>query len=227
MSKKYFMIAIAALVIFAGSSSHADIIKTQDAKDYVQKLSDKVVAVIQSKATDDAKEKQLVAMFDENVDTDFMAKFAMGSNFRTATPEQKKRYLSLYKDYVIFSYIPRFRMYSGESLNVTQVIKEDDGYFIAKTTLATEKSATGTVLVDYKLKKTDGSFKLVDIIGEGISLITNHRSDFSAALANGDLDGFLNKLDQKVQNLKARSRDKKFIEEQYKKAGKKTDDKAS
>jgi phospholipid transport system substrate-binding protein len=198
--KKIFLFCFLFLTVFAPLASNAD--NSNNPKEFIEGISNQVVSIITSKKSDDAKQNELIAMFKQNVDTDFMGRFAMGKFFRQATPEQQKKFLSLYRDYVIYLYIPRFKQYSGEKIDVTQVIKDADDLFTVKSSLKTDKSSTGSVLVDYKVKKNGKGFKIIDIIGEGISLITTQRSDFATPLQERGVDDFIARLSAKVEDLK-------------------------
>ncbi len=192
---KKLILALLALVIAAPANASTP-------KDFATGIADKVVAIIESGDSEKAKEDNLIKLFRQNVDTEWMARFTMGRFHRQATPAQKQKFSKLYADYVIYSYIPKFRMYAGERMNVTQVLDEGEGMFTVKSTLSTKKSSTGSVLVDYKLKKSGSAFKIIDIVGEGVSLITTQRSDFSTPLDTIGIDGFLERLEQRVENLK-------------------------
>jgi len=201
MSKIFLSLFL--LAFFTGSLPYSSLAATP--KEFTEQIADEVVKIIEAKKSEAEKEKDLINLFKKHVDTDWMARFTMGKYFRSTTPEQQKKYKELYRDYVIYSYIPKFRMYAGEKIEVNQVIKDDQAeeFYTVKTTLKTDKSKTGSVLVDYKLRKLGEVYKIVDVIGEGISLITTQRSDFSTPLAEQGIDAFIEKLSNKVADLKA------------------------
>lgn len=198
--KKYLLICLLLLTAIVPNIIHAS--NTNNPKEFIENISNNVVSIITSKRNDEAKQNDLIVLFNKNVDTDFMGRFAMGKFFRQATPDQQKKFLKLYRDYVIYLYIPRFKQYSGESIDVTQVIRDSDDLFTVKSSLKTDKSSTGSVLVDYKVKRNGASFKIIDIIGEGISLITTQRSDFATPLQEQGIDNFITRLEAKVEDLK-------------------------
>jgi phospholipid transport system substrate-binding protein len=198
--KNFFVAFTLLLLVLSPIDSYAN--NSNNPKEFIEGISNNVVKIITSKKSDEAKQNDLISMFKKNVDTDFMGRFAMGKFFRQATPEQQKKFLSLYRDYVIYLYIPRFKQYSGESIDVTQVIRDSDDLFTVKSSLKTDKSSTGSVSVDYKVKKNGVSFKIIDIIGEGISLITTQRSDFATPLQEQGIDNFITRLAAKVEDLK-------------------------
>lgn len=191
------LVTFFSILLFANSSFAAT------PKEYAESIADKVVSIIESPKSEKAREDDLIALFKKNVDTDWMGKFTMGRHFRQADKSQQRKFLDLYRDYVIYSYIPKFRLYAGERMMVTQVIEEGNGYFTVKSTLKTTASSTGSVFVDYKLKQTGGNYKIIDVIGEGVSLINTQRSDFTTPLASMGIDGFISRLEEKVKALKA------------------------
>lgn len=198
-----YKILFFAFLFFAFGAFAQTVFKTSDPKDYANKLGDRIVEIVESKVPNDQKQQTLIDLLNANSDTDYMAKFAMGKYFRQATPEQQKKYLSLYKDYVIYSYIPRFREYQGERQQVLSAIDQGQGEYVIKTTITSPRAKTGKINVDYRVRKAGGSFKLIDVIGEGVSLLTTQRSDFATPISQKGIDYFLERLEVKVVKQKA------------------------
>lgn len=183
-------------------SENPDISK---AKDFVTNLSDSIFSIVNSQEiTDIEKEKQLIRIFKQSVDTDWMGVFVLGRYYRTAEPAQSKRYLKLYHEYLINSYIPKFRQYAGETFEVLRIREKSKNDFIIQTKLNNNIEANNEdIRVDYRLRKNGtGSFKVVDIIGEGISLITTQRSDFGGLISRKGVGYFIDKLEAKVNEMK-------------------------
>ncbi len=198
---KSFLIFLSA--IFLVQYSFATIITSNDPKEYANKLGNIIIEIVESKIANDDKQKKLIELFNANADTVYMAKFAIGKFGRQLSKEQKTRYEKLYNDYVVYTYLPRFREYEGERQNVLSAVDLGQGEFLIKTTITSKKAKNGKVSVDYKVKRVGNSFKVYDVIGEGVSLITTHRSDFAAPITQKGLDFFLERLEAKVKKQKA------------------------
>ena len=143
-------------------------------------------------------------IMNDNVDTDWMAKFVMGRYYNRMDDELKQKYLDLYKRYLFYSYLPRIRGYSGEKMEVMSVTEKSGDQFKVKTAIKSDK-AKGDILVDYRLRKEGKSFKVIDMIGEGVSLITTQRSDFAAPLSQRGPKYFVSRLEKKVKQLENKS----------------------
>jgi len=178
-----------------------------EAESFVMDLSDKVLSIINDTNTsDEEKEKKLREFFVNSVDTEWMGKFVLGRYFRTASEEQKQQYMTLYHDYLIWSYVPRFKEYKGGSFYIIKVKEESSGNDAIVQTEMRGIKESPNIRVDYMMHRNgDGNFKIIDIVGEGISLITTQRSDFGGMISQKGLDYFISKLESKVNSLKKKS----------------------
>ena len=53
------------------------------------------------------------------------------------------------------------------------------------------------VVVDYRLRQRDGQWKIIDVVVEGVSLVSNFRSQFQDIVSNGGPDRLLTLLKEK------------------------------
>jgi phospholipid transport system substrate-binding protein len=198
----YFLFAIIFMVAFS-YRVYADVIKTSEPKIYAEKVSDEVISIVKNIKDEKEEQTKLNELFKQNVDTDFMGKFALGKYFRQLDKNQQKQYLELYRDYVMYTYVPKFRNFVNNGVKILTSTKAGDNEFLVKTKLVDKTSADAKeILLDYRVIKKGNSFMIQDIIGEGVSYITTQRSDFAGALSKVGIEEFLKKLDAKVTKLK-------------------------
>jgi phospholipid transport system substrate-binding protein len=174
------------------------------ARAFVNGISKRVIDVInRTDIGDDGKEEKLVELFESHVDTDWMGEFVLGRFNRTITAAQKEKYLKLYHVYLVRSYVPRFQEYGSRELNILRINSKGDGDYLVKMNL-TGAADMPEISVDYRIRKDlAGQFKLVDVVGEGISMIATQRSDFGGLLSRKGVDYFNEKLEKKVNKLMA------------------------
>jgi phospholipid transport system substrate-binding protein len=176
---------------------------TADANGFVTGLSKEVLGVIGNKAMDEAsKEKKLIEIFTRVIDINWIGKFALGRYARTATPEQLVRYNKVYTQYLINSYVPNFRQYTGEELKITNIIEPKTEEYLVQTQIIRPDGTT--IQVDYRLRKNPkaAAFIIYDIIGEGVSLIATQRSEFNSVIAQQGIDALLAQLEKRVSTAK-------------------------
>jgi phospholipid transport system substrate-binding protein len=183
---------------FFSNTAHATV---EEARSFVTQLGDRTLAIIANTTLPTPeKENQLTSIFTETIDTEWIAKFVLGRYWRTATPAQQQQYLALYKKFLISSYVPNFREYTGEKFTVSSVSQlENDEYLVQTQIIHPNKPSTR---VDYRLRKNlvSGSYKIYDIVAEGVSLITTQRSEFGSIAARDGVDVLIKKLEMKINN---------------------------
>ncbi len=171
---------------------------------FVNHVSKEVVDIINSVALSNVeKEEKLKVIFRIHLDTNWMGRFVMGRYYRATEKSQKKRYLKYYREYLVLSYVPRFREYSGGRFEVLRVRKDGKKDFYVQTNISST-NGDPDIRVDYKVRKNKkGDYKIIDVVGEGISLIATHRSDFGGLISRKGVPYFINKLESKVKSLLA------------------------
>ena len=161
------------------------------ASDAIAGMADKTMSLADRTAR---FRKLLTAHFD----VPEIARFVRGRYWRVATPEERTEYTKLFEDYIVNIYAARFQEYNGEQLKVTSAVKDDDGAFVSS---AIVRQAGAPVKVDWKLKSEAPSFKIVDVMVEGVSMSVTQRDDFAAAIQahGGKVAGLIAMLKEKVQ----------------------------
>jgi phospholipid transport system substrate-binding protein len=182
------------LLLFAAPASAAT---EADARRFVETLAPRVIQVIDAPGASRAeKQKQLEQLFLANVDADWMGRFALGQYWGQLTPEQQQRYLAAHRNYLLARYTTNFTDYSGSKYTITGVKDSGDGEFNVSMNIQSSKEDVGA---GYKLRTVDGGFKIYDIIVEGVSLITTHRSEFTSVAQKDGIEGLIRQLEAKTQ----------------------------
>ena len=175
---------------------------------FVKELNDGVFGIINSETiVEDVKVRSLAKMFRQYVDTDWMARFVMGRYYKQMDPEEAKRYLEIYREYLIYSYVPSFQEYAAKSYEILRVIYKGSDEAVVQVKLSGVKDKAADIRVDYRLRKVGDNFKIADIIGEGVSLITTQRSDFGGLVARKGVAYFLDRLENKVTEMMSQNKD--------------------
>lgn len=170
-----------------------------NSKQFIEVMGTEVLSVIKDQSLNEkAKEQKLTEFFKKSFDIPWVSKFVLGKYWRTISQDEKQRFQTLYEDFLVQSYVPRFREYTSEHFKVTNVISTSPLTYLVQTEIY---RPNGMVLkVDYHVHKQDdtNSLAVFDIIAEGVSLITTQRSDFSSIMTKEGVNGLLNKLTDKV-----------------------------
>lgn len=204
MMKRLFSLALFLSFLFAGSVAQAAATTPSDVvSSFYATLAD---TMKQGKALGfEGRYTKLEPAVKTAFDLPLMAKYAVGSNWSKATPEQQKGLVDAFSAFSIATYASRFTKYDGELFEVKGEQPSSNGAVMVSTTLTPKDSAP--VKLNYLCRKDDqGNFKIVDVyLDASISELATRRSDFMSVIKRESFDALISSLNDKVQKMKAPS----------------------
>ena len=165
---------------------------TNEPSRFVQSLGDRAISVLTNEGYSAGDRKARYRnLLDEGFAVNTIGRFALGSYWRAATPDERDEYLGLFREFVLDTYAERL---AGETFEFVkaQVLDERD------TMVSTEIRGTDgpAIRVDYRVRAIDGVHKIVDVLVEGVSLIVTQRAEFASVINREGLDGLIARLRQ-------------------------------
>ena len=147
------------------------------------------------------KSQKLESYLDARCDLATTAKLAMGRNWKVLSAPQQTEFTDLFKQYLIYTYRDNINSYGGQSVDVTGGRPEERGDYTVHT-LIKGGDTKEPVVVDYRLRRVEsGDWRIIDVIAEGISLISNLRSQFQEIISARGADGLLRTLREKTDRI--------------------------
>lgn len=173
----------------------------KDASNFINDLSYRVIEIVKSNnQPDQDKEIKLNNIFLESVDTKWIGRFAIGKFWRTITSPQQENFLNLYSKYLTGLYVPNFKKYTGNTVTVTSVKSLGTNEYIVSTHLV-DSAKTMDIKIDYRLVHKNSNkehFVIIDVVAEGVSLITTQRAELTSVMENNGFDSLIALLKQKI-----------------------------
>jgi phospholipid transport system substrate-binding protein len=199
--------ATAAFVLLSAVSlaAPASAGPADEAAAFITGLADKAIETLASSDVTEAERvKRFREMFRENFAVEDIGKRVLGRYWRRTTPDEQKRYLTLFEDYITVSYAKQFASYAGEKLIITKTLIENNKTATVFSEIQLPNGGQKPVRVDWRLEGTGTQFKIIDLVVEGVSMSTTLNSDFGSIIRNngGRIAGLLDVLEEKTVSLK-------------------------
>jgi phospholipid transport system substrate-binding protein len=145
---------------------------------------------------DPAKVGQLVDKYLlPHFDVEFSARLVLGKYGRTATPEQRKRFIDAFYHSLLNNYGSALSDFTADKLKIfpTNVDPNAD-----RATVRTEvkRSNGDRISVNYYMHKTPEGWKAWDVVIDGISYVNSYREDFGAQIDKQGIDAVINRLEK-------------------------------
>lgn len=171
---------------------------TQEAGAFIERVGTQTVNILKSSATKPQKQAALAGIFVANVDFPWVARFVMGRYWREANDDQKQRYVFQYQRFLVRHYAVLFSDYSGGKFKILFTRDEGDDEFSVGMQVQADDNTGEPVIIEYKVRKEAGGFKIFDVLIEGVSMLTTQRSEFAAILGNNSIDYLIAMLQKKA-----------------------------
>ncbi len=130
-----------------------------------------------------------------NFDTEYAARLVLGQSWRTATPEQRKRFVDAFYHSLLRNYGAALVDFTADRF-VVLPYKGDPGDTTATVRTEVKRSSGDKVPVNFSLHKTPDGWKAWDVVIEGISYVKSFRTDFAAEIQQKGLDDVINRLEK-------------------------------
>jgi len=156
-----------------------------DAGVFLTELSDRaILQLTEPGITDAEKERRFREFIDEGFDIPAIGRFVIGRYWRKASSAEQQDFLATFKEMMVQRFLPVFGEYSGERLDVGLVRPFAVGSNIFSVSSEVDRPQGEPVKVDWRILQSDGGYKIVDIIAEGVSIAVTLRSEYNSVLKN-------------------------------------------
>ncbi|MEK7758243.1 MAG: ABC transporter substrate-binding protein [Pseudomonadota bacterium] len=184
-------------------------------EELVRKTADEILTEIKAHRNVYARDyAKLYKMADEKVLLHFdfrrMSQWVLGRFWKEATPEQRDRFTSEFRDLLVGTYSQALLNYNDQKIVYLPVQRKPDD---TEVTVKTEVKQTGgqpNIPIHYSFyKNKDGAWKVYDITIEGVSLVTNYRSVYATKIREKGMDALIAEITDNNKQKRAAGTAKK------------------
>lgn len=177
--------------------------KSVSASDVVKSFYGKLVSVMQrgEKLGFQGRYDELKPAIERAFDLSLMTRFAAGSGWYKAVPEQQGKLVRAFSDFSIATYASRFNAFHNEKFEVIGEKPAAGGGVLVETRLTPgDEPAVG---LNYLLRRdASGQWRINDVyLDATISEMATRRSEFSAVIKSDGVDALIDNISQKTRNM--------------------------
>ena len=137
----------------------------------------------------------IIPVFDFNN----MSRWILGKYWKEASEEQRATFTSEFKALLVRTYAKAVLGFTNERVTHLETLTgSKPNIVMVKTEIISDGGVTP---VNYTMHISDGSWKVVNVAFEGISLVETYRKSFASEIRNNGLETLLQKLVDKNEKL--------------------------
>lgn len=173
---------------------------------------DQVIKILEDpalKADGKVRERRAAVRKVANDTFDFAetAKRSLARHWQGRTDKEREEFVQLFADLLERSYISKIELYGGEKIQYSSE-RLDGDYATVSTKIVTKQGQE--VPVDYRMLRRGDRWLVYDVSIEGVSLISNYRTQFNKIIQTSSYGELVKKM---------RTKQEEFLEEEAKSKG--------
>ena len=168
------------LILFLTAIFMSFAVRAEDpAIGFVDKLADKILAeIVATDKTKEAKEAFFRDAFVEALDLKGIGQFVLGTAWKKTSEDDRTAFLNAFTDLTVKTWADRFNLYTGQQIVFQGTRNAERGQIYVDSVIQDKQP----VEVIWRLRPSKDSYKIVDIIVEGVSMAATYRNDYRAFL---------------------------------------------
>ena len=191
------------LAVAGGLAGLGGVVEAGIPTDQLRGATDRVLKVLQDPelkqaARGEARRQQIRAIADEIFDWQETGKRALARHWPGRSPKEQQEFSTLFADLVEQSYIGKIERYAGERVVYAGETVEGDQATV-RTKLITKSNTE--IPVDYRMQKDGDRWRAYDVVIEGVSLVSNYRTQFNRIIQQSGYGELVSKLRAKQEEL--------------------------
>jgi phospholipid transport system substrate-binding protein len=162
----------------------------------VQATTSQVIAVLANTGMPtEEKRHQVEQIVYAQVDFETLSRLVLARNWSQLSEAQQKQFMEEFRQNLSATYGRNVESYKNEKVRIIEDHAEPRGDWTVRTKIV--RNGSDDISVDYRLRQINGSWKIIDIIIENVSLVANFRSQFQEIMSNGGPTRLLQVLHEK------------------------------
>ncbi len=155
---------------------------------YVQHVIDDVLGIINSGQAEAQLLRRFKRVFTSYADIDIIARSVLGPPYRGLSNRQKRAFSDAFGSYLSNKYGRQFREFRGAEITITRA--RDAGNKGVLVSSQVRQQGQSPFALDWQVSDRSGQTKLINLVIEGLSLLTSEREEIRGQLAahGGDVN---------------------------------------
>lgn len=185
------LLALCLGMFLTGTPAHAETPRA-----VVEQTTSAVLAVLRNGSlSSDEKRHRIEQIVYARVDFETLSRLVLARNWRRFSSAQQAEFTEQFKQHLSLTYGRNIDKYRNEDVTIVGQREEVRGDWTVQTKVL--RGGPEDFAVDYRLRQRDGQWRIIDVIIENVSMVSNFRSQFQEIIATGGPDRLLRLLREK------------------------------
>ena len=199
MTAKLVLLLTAVVCLSLAESARAA--SSDPAVNQVQALTDALLKSMRAGSTVSMAEryKQLEPVVEQVFAMPLVTRLAVGPQWASFPPDQQQALIAAYTRFTVANYAHNFHDFDGQKFEIDDNVLSRGDDKVVRTRVIPAHDVPVSLL--YRMRAVDGTWKVIDVISDGVSQLALRRSDFAVAIAAGGAPALIAHLNKASEGL--------------------------
>jgi phospholipid transport system substrate-binding protein len=127
---------------------------------------------------------------DDLFNVDDIARRALGRHWKDLAPGEQAEFVGLFRRVLAQSFVTIVERYTGDAISVDEEVA--GAYAQVRSRITSAHGAE--ITIDYRLSRSVARWTVYDIVLDGVSLVSNYRSQLNAIIGTSSVTGLLEQM---------------------------------
>jgi len=169
----------------------------QTAQQFVEQRHASAQALLRRPAND-ARTRELSRLFEDMLDYEELARRSLSRHWNERTPAERTEFTTLLRQLVERAYQDNLQRTLQFEVRVISADAQADSTVVRTEARSRSNRRAPPVAIDYSLRQVGGRWRVFDIHTDGVSLVSNYRSQFNRIIGRESWSGLIARMRQRV-----------------------------
>jgi len=159
-----------------------------------------IAAARDSKAPIEERYRTLEPLIVATHNLPYIAEFALRRQWSTLAEADRQRFIAVFQRLSVMTYAARFKAVGNDTFRAVTPGAADASGRVQVTT-AVARASQPDVSLEYLLQKDGESWRIINIVADGVSDLALKRAEYQRVFASGGIEGLIAELEQQADRL--------------------------
>jgi phospholipid transport system substrate-binding protein len=147
--------------------------------------------------------ERIYQIFLKTVDMQTVGRLTLARYFSRFSPEEFDKFIDVFYRVLFSTYITHLNKIGEQEIKINETLERGEDKVLVKTTITLSDGTS--VPLEFSMIKKGVQWWIYDLKAEGVSIVSNYRSQFSDMLFRGTVESFLETLEKKRADLETKA----------------------
>ncbi len=200
MMRRAFLACCALVGLAAQECFSADVATDSPAATIASLQNGLIAAAGESDATIEQRFAALEPIVVATHNLPYIAEFALRRQWPSLAEADRARFIAAFQRLSVMTYAARFRAVGAETFRAIAAAPPDAAGRVQVST-AVARAGQPDVSLDYVLEQDAASWRIINIVADGVSDLALKRAEYQRLFAGGGLDGLIADIEAQTERL--------------------------